>query len=108
MAIRVESKAFKAAPARRCGAIAEALLAIPACLNVFARVSESAIAIVAQRFRKHQIFDRQIWQAFHSLDIERKGKLRRSEVRDATVVTDWLSGSGAPPEFRLRSAVVAR
>lgn len=37
-----------------------ALIAIPSCLNAFAHITDRALALLARRFRKRQVFDKRI------------------------------------------------
>ena len=58
-----------------------AFIAIPACLNAFAEISDRALELLAKRMRKRMVFDQRITQAFHMFDADRSGKLDRQEVR---------------------------
>ena len=60
-----------------------AFIAIPACLNAFAEISDRALELLAQRFRKRMVFQKRIEEAFKMFDADRSGKLDRAEVRNA-------------------------
>lgn len=65
------------------------LFAIPACLNAFAQVTDRALDVLARRFRRRQVFDKRIGDAFEMFDLDRSGKLERSEVRKAMRVLGY-------------------
>ena len=60
-----------------------AIIAIPACLKAFAEISDRALDTIAKRFRRRQVFDKRIEQAFHYFDLDSSGKLEANEARSA-------------------------
>ena len=66
-----------------------ALVAIPACLTAFSEVSDRALEMLARRFRDRHVFDKRIEQVFVYFDLDRSGKLDRSEVRNAMRVLGY-------------------
>ena len=60
-----------------------AFVAIPACLQAFAEISDRALELLARRMRSNMVYEKRIRQAFHMFDADHSGKLDRAEVRHA-------------------------